>query len=70
MQPRMIMSVVVRTLGFVIVSGLLGLVGFGPTPDAKDARHDLPLIVVPGHSPDRELAPFRAPWGSNPQPAD
>ena len=45
----MITAVVVRTLGFVIVRALLGLVGFGPTPDAKDVeiavlRHQL---VVP-----------------------
>jgi hypothetical protein len=33
----MITAVVVRTLGFVIVRGPPGLVGLGPTPDAKDA---------------------------------
>jgi hypothetical protein len=43
MQPNMIMFVVVWTRGFVIVSRLLGLVGLGPTPDANDARHDLPV---------------------------
>jgi hypothetical protein len=31
----MIIAVVVRMLGFVIVRGLLGLVGLGPAPDAK-----------------------------------
>jgi hypothetical protein len=34
----MITVVVVRTLGFVIVRGLLGLVGFGPTPETKDVE--------------------------------
>jgi putative transposase len=45
----MITTVVVRTLGFVIVRGLLGLLGFGPTPDAKDVeiavlRHQLVVL--------------------------
>jgi hypothetical protein len=39
----MIMFVVVWTRGFVIVSGLLGLVGSGRTPDANDACDDLPV---------------------------
>jgi hypothetical protein len=30
--------VVVRTLGFVIVRRLLGLVGLGPAPDVKDVE--------------------------------
>ena len=38
MQPGMIMFMVVRTLGFVIVRGLLGLVGLGLAPDAKDVE--------------------------------
>src|SRR5664279_171449 len=45
----MIAVVVVRTLGFVIVRGLLGLVGLGPAPDAKDVevavlRHQLAVL--------------------------
>jgi hypothetical protein len=44
MQPGMIMFMVLRTLGFVIVRGVLGLVGLGPTPDAKDVE-----IAVPRH---------------------
>jgi hypothetical protein len=32
------LHVVVRTLGFVIVRGLLRLVGLGPAPDAKDVE--------------------------------
>jgi len=41
--------VVVRTLGFVIVRRLLGLVGLGPAPDAKDVeiavlRHQLVVL--------------------------
>lgn len=45
----MITAVVVRTLGFVIVRGLLGLVGLGPAPDAKDVeiavlRHQLAVL--------------------------
>jgi hypothetical protein len=45
----MIAAVVVRTLGFVIVRGLLGLVGLGPAPDAKDVeiavlRHQLAVL--------------------------
>src|SRR5207342_92143 len=46
MQSSMIMFMVVRTLGFVIVRGLLGLVGLGPTPDAKDVE-----IAVLRHQP-------------------
>jgi hypothetical protein len=39
----------VRTLGFVIVRGLLKLVGLGPAPDAKDVeiavlRHQLAVL--------------------------
>ncbi len=34
-----------RTLGFVIVRGLLALVGLGPAPDAKDVE-----IAVLRHS--------------------
>jgi putative transposase len=49
MLPGMIMFMVVRTLGFVIVRCLLGLVGLVPAPDAKDAeiavlRHQLAVI--------------------------
>ena len=49
MQPGMIMFMVLRTLGFVIVRGLLGLVGLGPAPDAKDVeiavlRHQLAVL--------------------------
>src|SRR5450631_704382 len=45
----MITIVMVRTLGFVIVRGLLGLVGLGPAPDAKDVeiavlRHQLVVL--------------------------
>lgn len=40
----MIARVVVRSLGFVIVRGLLVLVGLGPAPDAKDVE-----IAVPRH---------------------
>src|SRR5664280_739093 len=45
----MITTVVVRTLGFVIVRGLLGLLGVGPAPDAKDVeiavlRHQLAVL--------------------------
>jgi len=45
----MITAVVVRTLGFVIVRGLLCLVGLGPAPDAKDVeiavlRHQLAVL--------------------------
>jgi hypothetical protein len=45
----MIAGVVVRTLGFMIVRGLLGLVGLGPAPDAKDVeiavlRHQLAVV--------------------------
>src|SRR5450631_3265674 len=45
----MITIVMVRTLGFVIVRGLLGLVGLGPAPDAKDLeiavlRHQLAVL--------------------------
>src|SRR5664280_1620851 len=45
----MIIAVVVRMLGFVIVRGLLGLVGLGPAPDAKDVevavlRHQLAVL--------------------------
>jgi putative transposase len=41
--------VVVRSLAFVIVRGLLGLVGLGPSPDAKDVeiavlRHQLVVL--------------------------
>jgi hypothetical protein len=41
--------VVVRTLAFVIVRRLLGLVGLGPSPDAKDVeiavlRHQLVVL--------------------------
>jgi hypothetical protein len=41
--------VVVRTLAFVIVRRLLGLVGLGPAPDAKDVevavlRHQLMVL--------------------------
>jgi hypothetical protein len=45
----MITTLVVRTLGFVIVRGLLGLLGVGPAPDAKDVeiailRHQLAVL--------------------------
>jgi putative transposase len=45
----MITAVVVRTLDFVIVRGLLGLVGLGPAPGAKDVeiavlRHQLAVL--------------------------
>src|SRR5450631_14045 len=45
----MITPAVVRTLGFVILRGLLGLVGLGPAPDAKDVeiavlRHQLAVL--------------------------
>src|SRR5664280_837813 len=45
----MITTVVLRTLGFVIVRALLGLVGLGPAPDAKDVeiavlRHQLAVL--------------------------
>jgi putative transposase len=41
--------VVMRTLGFVIVRGILGLLGLGPAPDAKDVeiavlRHQLAVL--------------------------
>src|SRR6266511_6381464 len=41
--------VVVRTLAFVIVRRLMGLVGLGPAPDAKDVeiavlRHQLAVL--------------------------
>lgn len=41
--------VVVRTLAFVVVRRLLGLVGLGPAPDAKDVeiavlRHQLMVL--------------------------
>ncbi|HEV8559540.1 MAG TPA: integrase [Actinophytocola sp.] len=45
-----------RTLGFLIVRRMLGLVGFGPAPDAKDVeiavlRHQLRRQVArPRHS--------------------
>jgi hypothetical protein len=47
---------VVRTLAFVIVRRVLGLIGLGPTPDAKDVkmvvlRHQ--LMVVRRQSPGR-----------------
>ena len=51
---------VVRTLGFVIVRGLLGLVGLGPAPGAKDVeiavlRHQLAVlgrqVTRPRYSP-------------------
>src|SRR5450755_3643154 len=61
----MITPAVVRTLGFVIVRGLLGLVGLGPAPDAKDVeiavlRHQLAVlgrqVTRPRYSPtDRML---------------
>jgi putative transposase len=61
----MITTVVVRTLGFVIVRGLLGLVGLGPAPDAKDVeiavlRHQLAVmgrqVTRPRYTPtDRML---------------
>jgi putative transposase len=49
MRVWKIMVVVVRTLGFVIVRGLLGPVGLGPAPDAKDVeiavlRHQLGVV--------------------------
>jgi hypothetical protein len=45
----MITAVVLRALGFVIVRALLGLVGLGPAPDAKDVeiallRHQLSVL--------------------------
>jgi putative transposase len=45
----MIARVVVRTLGFVIVRGILALVGLGPAPDTKDVeiavlRHQLAVL--------------------------
>src|SRR5450755_4917191 len=45
----MISAVVMGTLGFVIVRALLGLVGLGPAPDAKDVeiavlRHQLAVL--------------------------
>jgi hypothetical protein len=52
--------VVVRTLAFVIVRRLLGLVGLGPAPDAKDVeiavlRHQLLVlrrqVVRPRYTP-------------------
>jgi len=48
-RSGMITTVVVRTLGFVIVRGLLGLLGMGPAPDAKDVeiavlRHQLAVL--------------------------
>src|SRR5450631_3176077 len=48
----MITPAVVRTLGFVIVMGLLGLVGLGPAPDAKVVeiavlRHELRVLIRP-----------------------
>jgi hypothetical protein len=44
-----IRAVIVRTLGFLIVSRLLGLVGLGPSPDARDVeiavlRHQLAVL--------------------------
>jgi hypothetical protein len=70
---------VVRTLGFVIVRGLLGLVGFGPTPETKDVeiavlRHQLAVLgrqaTLPRYTPtDRMLLAslsrllFRERWG-------
>jgi hypothetical protein len=51
---------VVRTLGFVIVRRVLGLVGLGPVPDAKDVeiavlRHQLmvvrPQVARPRYAP-------------------
>ena len=50
MQPGMIMFMVLRTLGFVIVRGLLSLVGLGSAaPEAKDIeiavrRHQLAVL--------------------------
>jgi putative transposase len=38
MRSGKLTFVVVRTLGFVIVRGLLGLVGLGPGPDARDVE--------------------------------
>jgi hypothetical protein len=38
--------VVVRTLGLLIVRRVMGLVGFGPAPDAKDVE-----IAVLRHQP-------------------
>jgi putative transposase len=71
--------VVLRTLGFVIVRGLLGLVGFGPTPETKDVeiavlRHQLAVlgrqVTRPRYTPtDRILLAslarllFREQWG-------
>ncbi len=50
---------VVRTLGFLVVRRMLGLVGFGPAPDAKDVeiavlRHQMMVlrrqVARPRHS--------------------
>jgi hypothetical protein len=52
---------VARTVGFVIVRGLLTLVGLGPAPDAKDVeiavlRHQLAVlgrqVKRPGYTVD------------------
>jgi hypothetical protein len=48
-RSGMITAVVLRTLGFVILRGLPGLVGLGPAPDAKDVeitvlRHQLAVL--------------------------
>jgi hypothetical protein len=34
----MIVGMLVRALGFVIIRGMLRLVGLGPAPDAKDVE--------------------------------
>jgi len=56
--------VVVRTLGFLIVRRVLGLVGLGPAPDAKDVeiavlRHQLLVLrrvtVRPRYTPTDRL---------------
>jgi hypothetical protein len=64
--------VVVRTLGFLIVSRLAGLLGLGPSPDARDVeiavlRHQLAVlsrqVVRPRYSPtDRMLLSVLARW--------
>jgi hypothetical protein len=39
---------VVRTLAFVIVRRVLGLVGLGPAPDAKDIEIGVPRARLEG----------------------
>src|SRR3982074_2420558 len=63
---------VVRTLAFLIVRGVLGIVGLGPAPDAKDVeiavlRHQLMVVrrqvARPRYEPaDRRVLAVLAKW--------